>query len=268
VQAVVVHHTVDRNDYTAAESPALIRAIHAYHVRGRGFDDIGYHFLVDRFGQVFEGRRGVLGPKPVLGAHSAGFNTATIGVAMLGEFTSTAPSDLVLESVARVGAWAADRWRFDPRSTVQLTSKGSNRHPAGSKPRVSRMPGHRDLVATACPGNAAYPTLGDIRARAFRHLAPYFTDVRTPTAPVHGGAPGTIAARLTAPASWTVRVTTLLDLVVAEQSGTGTAPALTFDGRLLGVPLPPGDYTWTMTADDGVHGPSDPVSGTVSVGLF
>ena len=78
----VVHHTAGSNDYTAAQSAAIVRGIELYHVEGNGWNDIGYNFLVDKYGQVFEGRYGGM-ERPVVGAHAMGFNTGSVGVAVL-----------------------------------------------------------------------------------------------------------------------------------------------------------------------------------------
>jgi len=268
VDAVVVHHTVNANDYAAEEVPGIVRAIYAYHARGRGWDDIAYNFLVDRFGRVYEGRAGGFRTRAIKGSHTGGFNERTVGVAMIGNLDVAAPEAPMVEGVARVTAWAADRWGFDPRGSIALTSRGSTRYPAGRTVSVPRMLGHRDLSATACPGGQAYPLLSAWRDRTWRLLAPVITDVVVDGAPVHSPEPVHIRARLTAPASWTITVTTpYAGLVVTSSSGNGDQPRLEWDGRIGGLPAAPGDYQWTATADDGVHGPSDPVSGIVQVGV-
>src|SRR6266545_3331620 len=90
LQFALVHHTAGSNSYTAAQSAAIVRGIQVYHVQGNGWDDIGYNFLVDRYGQVFEGRFGGV-DKNVIGAHAEGFNTGSVGVAVLGTYGSAAP---------------------------------------------------------------------------------------------------------------------------------------------------------------------------------
>lgn len=268
VDAVVVHHTVNSNDYRAEEAPAIIRAIYAFHVRGRGWDDIAYHLLVDRFGRVYEGRAGGFRNRAIKGSHTGGFNERTIGVAMIGNLDLATPEAPMVEAVARVGAWAAYRWGFDPRGSVELTSRGSSRFPAGRRVAVPRVLGHRDLSSTACPGAQGYPLLGAWRDRMWRLMAPVITDVVVDGAPVRSPEPVRIRARLTEPASWVITVTSPYGgAVVSTNEGRGDRPALEWDGRFGGLPALPGDYTWTATADDGVHGPSDPVSGIVTVGL-
>lgn len=268
VDAVVVHHTINANDYTAAESPAIVRSIYAYHVRGRGFDDIGYHVLVDRFGRIFEGRFGALGRRAVKGAHAGGFNERTFGVTMIGNLEQAAPAEPMLDGVARAGAWAAERWSVDPRTSVTLTSAGSSRYAKGRRVVVRRMLGHRDVSSTVCPGAYGYPLMDELARRSWRLLAPVITDVTVEGAPVRSPEPVRIRARLTAPAQWTITVTTPYGgAVVATSEGRGDRPLLEWDGRIGGLPAAPGDYTWTATADDGIHGASTPVTGTVVVGL-
>src|SRR5258705_92285 len=90
VQFGLVHHTAGSNSYTASQSAAIVRGIEVYHVKGNGWNDIGYNFLVDKYGQVFEGRYGGV-DKNVIGAHAEGFNTGSAGVAVLGTYGSAAP---------------------------------------------------------------------------------------------------------------------------------------------------------------------------------
>ena len=78
VQLGFVHHTDSSNSYTAAQVPAMIRGIYAYHVQSRGWDDIGYNFLIDRFGQTWEGRFGGM-DKAVVGAQTLNYNAVSMG---------------------------------------------------------------------------------------------------------------------------------------------------------------------------------------------
>src|SRR5215212_2407587 len=107
VKAAFVHHTVQSNSYSPSESAALIRADYLYHVRSRGWNDIGYNFLVDRYGRVFEGRYGGI-TRAVLGAHAGGFNTDSTGVALLGTFTIARPTAPMLAGLERLLAWKLD----------------------------------------------------------------------------------------------------------------------------------------------------------------
>ena len=113
VQFAIVHHTAGTNSYTASQSAAIVRGIEVYHVKGNGWNDIGYNFLVDKYGQVFEGRYGGI-DKPVIGAHAEGFNTGSVGVAVLGNYGSTAPPAAARTRSANLLAWRLDVAHVDP----------------------------------------------------------------------------------------------------------------------------------------------------------
>ena len=85
VRFAIVHHTAGRNGYSRAEAAAIVKGIQLFHVQGNGWNDIGYNFLVDRFGTVYEGRFGGV-DRNVVGAHAQGFNTGSVGVALLGTY--------------------------------------------------------------------------------------------------------------------------------------------------------------------------------------
>lgn len=152
VQMAVVHHTVSPNGYSQAQVPGYIRGIQAYHIDGRGWTDIGYNFVVDRFGGIWEGRGGGI-TRAIIGAHAAGFNTGSVGVVALGTYTSTGPSSATVEGIAKVVGWKLWSDRVDPRATTS----------AFNRPAVV---GHRDVGQTSCPG-LIHASLGTIRARAY-----------------------------------------------------------------------------------------------------
>jgi hypothetical protein len=264
-RAVVVHHTVTSNDYTPAEAASYVRAVYGYHTRSRGWSDIGYNLIVDRFGTVYEGRYGGF-DRGVVGAHTAGFNDGTLGVSLLGNYDVVQPPAAVVEAVARAGAWAAERWSFDPRTSVTLRSAGSPRFRAGTYVTVPRMPGHRDLGTTACPGRYAYADLPSIRTEAWHKLAAVFSATKVDGAPVHAPKPVTITATLDHAAYWAATITSQGQQLVLAR-GAGRSVSVSWDGRIGGLPALPGTYDYALYADDHVHGPSDPVTGTFEVGL-
>jgi hypothetical protein len=266
--AVVVHHTVTSNDYTAAEAASYVRAVYSYHTRSRHWSDIGYNLLVDRFGTVYEGRYGDF-TRGVVGAHTAGFNDRTISVSLLGNYDTVETPAVMLAAVERVGAWAAERWRFDPRTSVTLTSSGSERFPRGAHVTVPRMPGHRDLGITACPGRYAYAHLPAVRSEAWRLLRAVLSTPVVTGAPVHSPDQVTVTASLDHSAWWTAQITDTSGTVLAETKGRGTSLKVSWDGRLPnGLPALPGtSYMYRLSADDHVHGPSDPKSGTFQGGM-
>jgi uncharacterized protein with LGFP repeats len=164
IKAGILHHTVNSNDYTKAQAPALVRSIYAYHVKSNGWSDVGYNYLVDRFGTIYEGRAGGL-DKAVVGAHAAGFNADTFGVSIIGDFTSTAPPAAALSAVQRLMAWKLSLHGLDPNATTTLTSAGGGtaRYAAGKQVSFKVVSGHRDGNLTACPGAQLYPLLPQIR---------------------------------------------------------------------------------------------------------
>ncbi|MFI2505509.1 FG-GAP-like repeat-containing protein [Streptomyces sp. NPDC018972] len=171
IKAAVIHHTgVDSdNSVSCADSRARMRSIQQEHF-ARGYYDIGYNFVVDRCGQIFEGRSGGM-DLPVVGAHDVGFNTDTLGISYLGNFESARPSRAALDSIARVVAWKFGMYGIDPTGKVTLTSGteagvSGNKIDKGDSVTLPRVLGHRDTNYTACPGANLYPKLSLIAALA------------------------------------------------------------------------------------------------------
>lgn len=173
VHAAVVHHTAGSNDYAPEDSAEIIRAIYAYHTRTLGWCDIGYNALVDKYGQVFEGRAGGL-TRGIIGSHAGGFNRNTWGVSMIGTFDDAPPPPIQLETVGRLLGWRLGLDRTDPRGIVQLTSAGGafTHFPRGASLTLPSIIGHRDLDATECPGEQGYIALNEIREIAARFDEP------------------------------------------------------------------------------------------------
>jgi hypothetical protein len=153
VQAAFVHHTADRNDYTRGQVAAMVRSMYAYHVKSRGWCDLGYNFLVDKFGRAWEGRAG--GAQwPVLGAHTGAFNANSFGVSLIGNFDKVAPPQAMLETTARIVAWKLDANYRSPLGTVVL-----------GRSKLHVVSGHKDTKATACPGKNLYSKLPWLKQR-------------------------------------------------------------------------------------------------------
>ncbi len=156
-----VHHTAGSNDYSKSESAEIVRAIYAYHAQTLGWCDIGYNVLVDKYGQIFEGRAGGL-DKPVQGAHSGGFNENTMGIAMMGDYSNVDPSQETIDSVGKFLGWRLGKAGLDPEGTTTMTSEGTDFTFVGRGQSVD-LPvifGHRDVGNTECPGDAGYARLG------------------------------------------------------------------------------------------------------------
>ncbi|GAA1924570.1 FG-GAP-like repeat-containing protein [Nocardioides hwasunensis] len=150
-----VHHTVNANDYTEAQVPAIIRSIYAYHVKSRGWSDIGYNFLVDRFGRIWEGRYGGI-DKPVVGAHTLNYNQYSFAMSAIGNFDVVQPPDVMLRAYGQLFAWKLSLSGVNPASTSQKIGRGT----------FQAINGHRDAGSTACPGRYLYAQLPLIRQYA------------------------------------------------------------------------------------------------------
>jgi hypothetical protein len=242
VHYAVVHHTAGSNNYTREQSAAIVRGIEIYHVKGNGWDDIGYNFLVDKYGQVFEGRYGGV-DKAVIGAHAQGFNDGSVGVAVLGSYGSTKPSAAAVTALEHVLAWKLDLAHADPLSTLTWKSGGNPRFAAGVPVFLRAISGHRDTGFTDCPGNALYAMLPQI-AKAVAALGG--PKIYAPAVVQSGEGQVRFTARLSTAQPWTVTVTGTDGLLVAEGSGEGTTVDWTWDASVA----PPDRYTWTIASPD------------------
>jgi hypothetical protein len=191
VEVAFVHHTVNANDYTPQESPQIVLAICRYHRNSNGWSDVGYNFLVDRYGQIFEGRAGGI-DRAVVGAQAQGYNSVSTGVASIGEFSTEGQTPEGLGALSRLLAWKLGVHGVPAQGRVTAAGKS-----------FERISGHRDANSTDCPGDAQYAQLPELRrmvaaggapsgpvAAALELQAP--PRVRVPDSP-------TFAGRLTAP---------------------------------------------------------------------
>ncbi|MCC3767209.1 peptidoglycan recognition protein [Streptomyces sp. UNOC14_S4] len=167
VKAAFVHHTASGNNYSCSESASVIRGIYRYHVVSSGWRDIGYNFLVDRCGTIYEGRAGGVA-KPVMGAHTLGFNTNSMGIAVLGTFGSSSPPNAAVNALSALTAWKLGLFGANPRGTATLVSGGGNLFKKGTSVKLKVISGHRDGYATECPGDRLYNRLGTTRSAAAR----------------------------------------------------------------------------------------------------
>lgn len=167
LRAAIVHHTAGTNRYRRSDSAAIVRGIYAFHTRGRGWCDIGYNLLVDRFGTVFEGRYGGVG-RVVHGAHATRWNAETVGVSLMGNFETATPTKAMMTSAAKVIAWKLEGFYRDPRARITL---------AGT--RIDVIAGHGDVMPTACPGRNVNSRMDALRRAVDRRMGSYRTPVHT-----------------------------------------------------------------------------------------
>ncbi|WP_223188168.1 peptidoglycan recognition protein [Streptomyces sp. TRM68416] len=170
VVAVFVHHTDSPGGYDCADAPRIIRHLYAGQTGPRDWDDIGYNFLVDRCGTIYEGRAGGV-DRPVTGAHTQGFNHRTAGIAALGTFTAGAEVPRAMtDAIAALAAWKLGLSGTDPRAKVSLVSSNNlSRYPSGTTATLPALAGHDAGYMTDCPGAALSAHLPWIRERAARY---------------------------------------------------------------------------------------------------
>ena len=252
VRFAVVHHTAGASPATPAQSVAMVRAIAVYHVRANGWDDIGYNFLVDRFGQIFEGRYGGI-DRPVIGAHAQGFNTGSVGVALIGTYTSASPSSAAQDALVRLLSWRLDLAHVDPLARVSYASGGNPEFRPGIAVKLRDISGHRDTGYTTCPGDRAYALLPQIAARVAATGLPKLY------APKVQSAAGLVrfTARVSGAIPWRITVADADGTTVGEGTGTGPVVDWTWDS----TQSPPSRYHWTIAS-----GTARPASGSFSAG--
>ena len=167
VDMAFVHHTETGNDYSPEESPGIVLAIARYHRDTNGWSDIGYNFLVDQYGTIFEGRYGGI-DKAVIGAQAQGYNSFSTGISCIGGFMTAALPDAAMKSVARLIAWKLALHGAPVGGSLVVTSGGGalNAHKYGEKVTMHRIAGHRDGDSTDCPGDKLYKQLPALRTLA------------------------------------------------------------------------------------------------------
>ncbi|WP_433501050.1 peptidoglycan recognition protein family protein [Sphaerimonospora sp. CA-214678] len=162
---LVIHHTATANtrDVSLEAAFRLSRAIQRYHMRRNGWADIGEQFTVSRGGHIMEGRNRTLPAIAqggnVVGAQAAGHNRHTLGIETEGTYTTELPPTDQLDSLTALLAWLCSTYRLDPEEAII---------------------GHRDLNATACPGDRLYEYLPELRAGVARRLGDRLPDGERP----------------------------------------------------------------------------------------
>jgi hypothetical protein len=176
VQKLIVHHTATQNN--DPDPAATIRSIYYYHAITQGWGDIGYNFLIDEAGNIYEGRYSrpyAPGESPtgqdlngngVTGAHAQGYNSGTVGIALLGTLTNQDATPAARDALERLLAWEADEHGIDPQGSALYTNPVS-----GAQATFPNIAGHRDVGATECPGGAFYATLPAIRTDVAARIA-------------------------------------------------------------------------------------------------
>jgi len=164
---IVIHHTATSNSNQNYLN--TLRTIYLYHIQDNGWDDIGYNFIIAPNGDIYEGRDGqqIMEEDFVQGAHFCSKNSNTMGISIIGTYSSIMPSDTAIESLERLIAWKLFKDHLNP--------KDSFIHPKASGYLLPVICGHRDGCATECPGDSLYAKLDIIRGRVEEmiHLCKY-----------------------------------------------------------------------------------------------
>lgn len=158
VRFLLVHHTASANGYAQAEVPGILRGFYGLHTGGaRGWPDLAYNFLVDRFGQVWEGRTGSLDGPVKVDATGGSQGFAQLGC-FIGDHSSEPPTPAALDAMGRLLGALARRYGIDvrPGATATFVSRGSSLRPAGVEVVTPTIAGHRTMSRTACPGDACF----------------------------------------------------------------------------------------------------------------
>lgn len=243
VRGAVVHHTAGTNAYAQGEVPQILRGIYDFHVNGRGWDDIGYNVLVDRWGRLWEGRAGGL-DKAVIGAHAKGVNAQTFGLSAMGDYDTAATPTAMVTSIERFVAWKLGRHHVDPMANA--TIGGSWR---------STVVGHRSVGQTTCPGQHLNSRLRDIRAGAKeRQSSAFYRPSTSPRTVKYGGGGSALTVKTGGDVTWRVRIRDAQRGVISDRTGTrdgDTDLTVPWDGRLAdGEWAPPGEYEVLLSGTD------------------
>lgn len=266
LKAIFVHHTDSSNTYKRSQVAAMVRGIYSYHTRTRGWSDIGYNFLIDRFGNIYEGRGGGI-TEPIIGAHARGANEGSTGISLIGNFTSQSPPKAMRLALARLVAWKADIHHIPVVGKVNLFGK-----------KFNRINGHRDANSTACPGNRAYDLLPWLRKAAHNFGLPKMYLPRTSTDLLRRDGDGSNEVwRLQAWGSsddleWTLTILDSSGLPVHEQVYTGRRLETAGKSGLIwrgtgasGQELSNGRYSWSIGAVDSKGRRTRGAGGTVTL---
>jgi hypothetical protein len=191
----VIHHTVTSNN---PEDPAyIVRAIYQYHALSKGWGDIGYNFLIDRQGNIYEGRKGGDG---VVGIHAGDYNYGSIGIAVLGDYRTVDMTPAMKEALVSLMAWEADRFGINPTESSYFVHR-----------EFPNVVGHRDLWTTICPGDRVYAALPEIRQLVWQRLLDHDPRVEVGNPEAGDAVSGEVQIRISSPSPTTSSTRLLVD---------------------------------------------------------
>ncbi|NDB18839.1 MAG: hypothetical protein EB027_06220, partial [Actinobacteria bacterium] len=284
VKMAFVHHTVTSSTYSRAQGPAQVRAVYAYDTLGLGISDLGYNFMVDRYGTIYEGRAGGI-ERAVVGAHTAGFNKESFAVAVLGDLHNVRPGTTelarIVNAVGTVAGWKLGLFHRDPMAPVSLVSDGkygTSKYNAGEVATMQySLIGHGDIGLTACPGKYLRSQLGLIRDVARKYQGTMIWNPAAKTAvwpwqpaPATAQSGTSITATVSEPMKLTLRVTSPCTPEPVRTVGPLSVPAgdasVPWDGLDdAGQPVAPGRYSVEISGE--TDGGAVPLPAAVDVDI-
>jgi len=253
VKMAFVHHTASGNSYSRSEAPAIVRGVYYYHTESLHWSDIGYNFLVDRYGTVYEGRYGGVTAGPV-GAQTLGFNTGSTGISVIGTFSTVAPPPAAVSALEKLLAWKLDVHHVDPLGSATLTCGYGQKFATGQPVKFRVIAGHRDANYTDCPGTKLYGLLPSIRKAVAALGLPKiyaFSMSAGSISPNGDGELDQTAIGFTASevANWRIEISNPDGDVVRRITGEGTGAQVPWAGKDdQGRYLPDGDYALIASA--------------------
>lgn len=271
VKMAFVHHTASGNGYSRSQAAAVVRGVYAYHTQALHWSDIGYNFLIDRYGTIYEGRYGGMTRGPI-GAQTLGFNTGSTGISMIGTFSSVRPPAAAVTALERLLAWKLDVHHIDPQGKAALVCGYGQKYATGEHVTFRVISGHRNANYTTCPGAKLYALLPTIRSVAERRGQPKIYSVAVKGAYLSPDGDGvhdrsTLRFTVSETASWTVEIVAAGGEVVRRFNGAGTAGEVTWAGRdSEGNVLPDGAYSAVVRASS-THGDARPARATIHVDM-
>ena len=248
VRFLLCHHTAQPNGYSETSIQRYLTDIYTFHTSpAKGWPDIAYNFLVDRFGGIWEGRTGSI-DEPIKGSATGGSQGFALLCCWLGNHHEEPPSVEARASMEQLLAWLSHKYSIDtsPGATTNFVSRGSQLHPQGSDVETTTIAGHRDMSATVCPGDFVYPAVvGEFPAS----ITLLRNSAAAAVAPTTTAAPTT-----TQPPTTTVAPTTT------------TSTTTTTEAPLISAPPSIDDTAATQSNDDGGVEIDWPVAGAIAAG--
>ena len=237
VRFLLVHHSASPNDYSADQSVRYLRSFYHYHTSAeKGWPDIAYNFLVDRYGKIFEGRQGSI-ESPVRGDATGGSQGFALLTCFIGDHSDVTPTDAAQSAMVALLSWLAIGYGIDPGSTVGFISRGSNLHPEGKEVVTPTITGHRTMSRTTCPGDMAFDLVeNSFPQQVTAALASTGSDSRTPVT-----TSATSTAATTTPPSTAQTGPTDTDVTIIATPADTTPATVPPSSRPSPAPIEPDD---------------------------